>query len=80
MNKQKREEKLAIKDKHETRIKIREKPKQAGMVFMDKYNMLRLIGDGVTSKVYLCSEINNPGKLMALKIFKRKIQKSKNAL
>jgi hypothetical protein len=43
------------------------------MTFMGKYSMLRLIGDGVTSKVYLCQEIAKPDKLIALKIFKRKI-------
>jgi serine/threonine protein kinase len=39
-------------------------------IFNDKYEIIDHLGEGKTSKVYLCRELNNPSKKVALKLIR----------
>ena len=39
-------------------------------IFNDKYLIQKVLGDGSTSKVYLCTSIDDPSSKVALKVFK----------
>ena len=47
------------------------KYKQRFPVFNGVYEIIRTLGEGLTSKVYLCRDINNKENEVALKIFRK---------
>lgn len=50
-------------------------------IFNETYEILRSLGEGNTSKVYLGREITNPNRLVAIKLIKDEfINKEKNSL
>ena len=44
--------------------------KQKHPIFNDQYEILSSLGEGNTSKVYLCRSIENPKEMMALKLLR----------
>lgn len=44
--------------------------KQKHPIFNDEYEILSSLGEGNTSKVYLCRSIENPKKMIALKLLR----------
>lgn len=43
---------------------------QKYQIFNDKYELIKCVGKGYTSDVYMARDIKNPGKLLAIKIYK----------
>lgn len=44
-------------------------------IFNDTYEIIEQLGHGNSAKVYLCREIENPNKLVALKLFRSRFLK-----
>ena len=43
---------------------------QGKPIFNDSYKMQRLLGEGLTSKVYLCEELDEPKHRIAVKVLR----------
>lgn len=46
-------------------------------IFSGRYELLKKLGDGSTSRVYLCRKLSNPRKKFALKIFRHQYLQNK---
>lgn len=40
-------------------------------IFNDEYNVIESLGEGKTSRVYLCTELKDPKKKVALKLVRQ---------
>ena len=49
---------------------MQSKPTHQHPIFNDKYEIVKSLGEGNTSKVYLGRSINNPAEVVAIKIMK----------
>ncbi len=49
---------------------MQSKPTNQHPIFNDKYEIVKSLGEGNTSKVYLGRSINNPAEVVAIKIMK----------
>jgi serine/threonine protein kinase len=49
-------------------------------IFNGKYQIVRMLGDGKNSNVYLCYDLKNPNKKFALKLFRQKYLKKAHAI
>ena len=49
---------------------MQSKPTYQHPIFNDKYEIVKSLGEGNTSKVYLGRRINNPAEVVAIKIMK----------
>ena len=50
--------------------KSEKKSKQDHPIFNKEYDIMSSLGDGKTSKVYLCRNLKNPSKKVALKLLR----------